>query len=127
MEIISNKEEMIFKIENTHGDFYNIGMSKKKQDGQYENGYMPVRFKKDIVLENKTKIKIKDAWLSFNIKDKKTYPYIFINEFDIVESGKEVANSGKKETNPFEEFGEHITTDFDTGHQIEIEDSELPF
>ena len=126
MEIISNKEEMIFKIENTHGDFYNIGMSKKKQDGQYENGYMPVRFKKDIVLENKTKIKIKDAWLSFNIKDKKTYPYIFINEFDIVENG-EVAEEPKEEKNPFEEFGDSITTEFDVGHQIEIEDSDLPF
>ena len=125
MKIISNRDEMIFKLENTYGKFYNIGMSKKGQDGKYESGYMPVRFKKDVVLENKTKIRIKNAWLDFYSKDKKTYPYIFINEFEIVDSGK----SGKEEVakNPYEEFGNSIKTEFDTGEQIKITDDMLQF
>ena len=117
MDIVSNREEMIFRQDKDGKRFYSIGLSRKDQNGNFINGYMAVVFKKDVELENKTKIKIKEAWLGFNVKDKKTYPHIFINDFEVVESGK------KEETNPFEEFGQQ----FEVGHQIEIEDSDLPF
>lgn len=120
MQVISDREEMIFRQDKDGKRFYSIGLSRKDQNGNFINGYMTVVFKKDVELENKTKIKIKEAWLGFNVKDKKTYPHIFINDFEVVESGKEVA---KEETNPFEEFGQQ----FEVGHQIEIEDSDLPF
>ena len=107
---------MIFRQDKDGKRFYSIGLSRKDKNGNFINGYMTVVFKKDVELENKTKIKIKEAWLGFNVKDKKTYPHIFINDFDIVESGK-------KETNPFEEFGQQ----FEVGHQIEIEENDLPF
>ena len=34
---------------------------RKKEDGTYENGYIPVRFRKDIELNDRTKIKIKSV------------------------------------------------------------------
>jgi hypothetical protein len=108
MEIKSDKEEMIFRNEYEGKVSYKIGLSKKNKEGQYEKGYMPVRFKQDVELNNQTRILIKEAWLSFNTHDKKTYPYIFINDFNIIDKG---------EKNPYEEFGE----------QIAIEESELPF
>ena len=127
MEITSNKEEMIFRKDYNGNIFYSIGMSKKKQDGKYENGYMNVSFKKGVTLDNKTKIKIKNAWLDFYIKDNKTVPFVFISDFDVVEQlAKEVANSGK-ETNPYEEFANSMTTEFDTGEQIQIKPEDLPF
>lgn len=86
MDVISNKEEMIFKSDNNDKTIYSIGLSKKNQDGSYENGYMVVRFKKDVTLENKTKIKIKNAWLDFYKVENKTNPYIFINEFEVVQT-----------------------------------------
>ena len=101
------KNKMIFRRDNDYGSFYSIGLSKKNEDGSYENGYLDVRFKKGIELENKTKININESWLSFYKKNNGEYdttvPYIFINDFEIVDSDSE----------------ETPDTDFD--------DSDLPF
>ena len=113
MNINYEKELTIFRYDGQYGASYSIGMAKKKQDGSYENGYMPCKFKKDIELENKTKIKIKNAWLTFNVKDKKTYPYIFINSFDII-GEQEKQDSLDKAVNEFSQ-------------EIEITGADLPF
>lgn len=118
MEIVSNREEIIFKNEYNDKPYYTIGLSKKDKDGKYINGYMNVSFKKGVELANKTKIKIKSAWLDFYKKDVKTIPSIFINDFEIVEEQKK---------DPFEEFGNSIKTDFDLGEQIQIKPEDLPF
>lgn len=78
-----NGEVMVFVNEHNGHKFYKVGISKKMQDGNYQNGYVDVQFKKDIILENKTKINIKSAWLTFYMnKENITVPYIFINEFE---------------------------------------------
>lgn len=116
MQIISDKEEMIFRKDYNGKPTYSVGLSKKDKDGNYINGYMNVKFKNGVELENQTKIKIKEAWLGFNQQEKKTYPYIFINDFEIVE-----------EKNQFEEFGNNIKTESKIGQQIEIKSEDLPF
>ena len=85
MNIIEEKEKVVYNNERDDKVAYSIGLSKKKEDGTYELGYLPCRFKKDVNLENKTKIKIKQGWLDFFKKDKKTYIYAFINDFEKVE------------------------------------------
>ena len=122
MEIISNKEQMVFRKDYNGKPSYSLGLSKKDKDGKYINGYVKVNFKKGVELDNKSKIKIKNAWLDFYKDNEKTIPTIFINEFEMSQDGEK-----QEEKNPLEEFGEHITTDFDTGNQIQIEDSDLPF
>lgn len=107
MEIKTDKEEMIFRNEYEGKVSYKIGLSKKNKEGQYEKGYMPVRFKQDIELNNQTRILIKEAWLSFNTHDKKTYPYIFINDFNIIDKGT------PDQKNPYEEFGKQIAIESD--------------
>ena len=78
-----NGEAMVFVNEHNGRRFYKIGISKKMQDGNYQNGYIDVQFKKDIIVENKTKINVKSAWLTFYMnKENITVPYIFINEFE---------------------------------------------
>ena len=85
MNIECEKEKMIFRNEKDGKVFYSIGLSKKNQDGKYTSGYMPCRFPKDANIENKTKIKILNAWLDFWLDDKKiTHPYIFINKYEIL-------------------------------------------
>lgn len=116
MQLISDKEEMVFRKDFENNVTYSLGLSKKDKNNNYVNGYINVVFKKGIDLQNKTKIKIKEAWLSFNQKENRTYPYIFINDFDVVE-----------EKDPFKEFGESIKTEFDTGKQIQIDPEDLPF
>ena len=118
MEIISDKEEMIFKNEYNDKPYYTMGLSKKDKSGNYIKGYINVNFKKGVVLSNMTKIRIKSAWLDFYKKDVQTIPYIFINDFDIVENDKK---------DIFEEYGESVKTDFDLGEQMEITEADLPF
>ena len=59
-------DAMVFVTEFDWGKAYSIGISKKREDGKYDKSYFKVRFKKDVVLENMTKIDIKNAWFSFD-------------------------------------------------------------
>lgn len=111
MNIVNDKPVMVFKNENK----YIVGISKKKQDGEYENAYIKIEFNKGIELEDKTLIKIKNAWLSFynwEYEGKKgTTFFIKCNDFE------EVAELVKTNNDPYKEFGE----------QLEISDEALPF
>ena len=82
MNITNEHEVTIYRFDGQYGASYSVGLSKKKQDGSYENGFMPCKFKKDVEIANKTKLFIKNAWLTFNVKDKKTYPYIFRHHYE---------------------------------------------
>lgn len=107
MNIQTDKTYMVFKKEGQYGPMYSIGVSKKNQDNSYTNGYIPVRFRKDIELEDRTNIYIKKAWLDFYLtKDKKTSLYIFINEYETVEK---VIEESKEEKDQFQQFSEEIT------------------
>lgn len=118
MNIQTDKPKTIYKYTTKDGkEFYSIGLSKKKQDGSYENGFINCRFKKDINLENKTKILIKGGWLDFYVKDRITYPFIFINEFEIVEQKQEEAN----------EFSAMKTTTEYKEDEVTLTDADLPF
>lgn len=112
MDIISKQEHMIFKNEKDGKISYQIGLSKKKEDGSYENGYIPVRFRKDIELNDRTKIKIKSAWLDFFKIEKRTMLYIFINDFEKVENEVQQQKS---------------VDNWDAGKNVEIDDDMLPF
>lgn len=111
MEIISNRYEMIFKNEKDGKVSYSIGLSKKNEEGNYENGYFPVRFRRGVSLEDKTKIKIKQAWLDFFKLEKRTFAYIFINDFEI-DNGEQ-----NKEEKSFDNWGS----------AKDIEPDDLPF
>lgn len=77
---------MIFRNDFEDRTYYKFGISKRLSDGTYENGYMDCQFRKETELDNKTKIHPKEAWLSFYInKDNRTIPYVFINEFEIID------------------------------------------
>ena len=104
---------------------YSIGLSKKNKNGGYDSGFMSVRFKKGVEITNKTRIKIKDAFLSFNVSDNKTFPYIFINDYEIISEVNPGAEECGKEANPYEEMGNSIKTEVQ--QTIEITDDDLPF
>lgn len=74
-------EVIIFK--NEQGN-YSTSISNKKEDGTYENMYIAVNFRKGIEVENKTKINIKDGFLSFYMT-KEGFPKIkiVVMSFDI--------------------------------------------
>ena len=77
----TEQEIMIFT--NEYG--YSTAISKKNQSDEWIRTYIPVNFRKGVTVNNQTKIKIIDSWLSFyETKTEKKVPYIFVNEFDIV-------------------------------------------
>lgn len=77
---------IVFAKEHNDMTFYSIGLSKKKMDGTYLNGYINASFRKGVVVPNKTKIEIKKAWLDFYVnRENHTVPQIFISEFDFME------------------------------------------
>lgn len=119
MNIESEKPKTIYKYKTKDGkEFYSLGLSKKKQDGTYENGFISCRFKKDTQLENKTRILIKEAWIDFYVKDRITYPYIFINKFEPVE---EIKPEDTIET-------PKSTTAYDSENSdVQLSDLDLPF
>lgn len=83
-------ETMIFRKDFKDRASYSTTLSKKTKDGEWENGFIPVQFKKDVFVHNKTKINIKNAWLTFyKDKDGKTVPLIFISEFEELEKPEE--------------------------------------
>ena len=127
MDIISDKKQTIFRKDYENKKYYSIGLVKKKQDGNYENGYTQVVFNKDVELENKTQIMIKNAWLDFyNTKDDKgktiTHTFIRINDFEIVGY---IQDKAKEE--PKEEVTPHNIDKWESAKNIEIDDDNLPF
>lgn len=113
ISISSKYPEMIFRKDVSGYTHYTIELSNKKQDGTYENGYINCRFKKDVELENQTKIIIKNGFISFyKTKNKDTVPLLFITDFEEV-NGNIVNNETTND--PYEEIGEII------------KDEDLPF
>lgn len=125
MDFKENFIVMVFVKEIEGRKLYSIGLSKKNKNGSYENGYMSVKFQRDVVINNKTRIKVKEAWLSFNTNENKTFPFIFINDFEVLAEPKPETKE-TKETNPYEDFGNSIKTEANF-EQIEITDDDLPF
>lgn len=82
MEIIENKEVVVFRKEFEGKVSYSLGLSRKNQEGNFDRGYIPVRFRNGVELKDRARIRINKAWLDFFKVDKRTIPYIFINEFE---------------------------------------------
>ena len=119
MEIRSNKDDMVFRKDFEDKTLYSISLTRKDADGGYIHGYIQINFKGGADIPNKSKIRINNGWLSFYLKDGKTIPTIWTDDYTLVGEPK------PKEENPFEQFGNSIKTEID--EQIEITDDDLPF
>lgn len=125
MNIQDDKQYTIYEKEINGTKFYRLQMSKKMQDGSYQNGYIDVKFAKCEPPKNKDRIYLKRAWISFYLsKDKHTIPYVVCMEYETAEqvirdSKKDIVKQEVKNDSGdlFKEFGEE--------HNDEI--YELPF
>ena len=127
MNIQSDKPYMIFQKDYNGKKYYKLGLSRKLQNGEYENGYIDVQFKQDVEIQNKEKIYLKNAFLTFyKNKDKATIPYIFVMDFerveDTTEHNKETDIAKQEAKDDFADLGKEVTLD-----EVEITDSDLPF
>lgn len=90
----------IYRNEHNGRVYYKARLVRKDKNGEYESGYINCNFKKDVELENKTKITNIVGWLDFYKKGYETIVSAFIKEFDIVD-----------ENNPFVNFGDSVELD----------------
>ena len=81
MKISNEYPTMVFKKEYNGKVYYSLGMSRKKQDGTYENAYIDCRFKQGVELDNQTNIYVNDGFMSFYLKDGKPIYYLVITDF----------------------------------------------
>lgn len=88
MNVQTDKIYTIFKNINEESGktYYKINMSKKdKKENKVIYGTLNCRFRHDVVVDDKQKIKIKEAWLDFyNNAKNVTVPFLFINDFELV-------------------------------------------
>ena len=78
---------------------YSTTISNKNQDGTYDNMYIAVNFKKDVMVENKTKIDITNGFLSF-YKTREGLPKLKIVVMDFEIKGN--TETKQEEVNNFE-------------------------
>ena len=79
---------------------YSTRISKKDKEGNYQNAFIPVNFKKDISVEDRSKIIIMNGSLDFYIdKENKPVFTIFISEFST------------EEGDVFQSFGDNVELD----------------
>lgn len=119
MNIKTTYPVMIFTRKNEDRISYTVGLSRKNEDGSYDRAYFPIKFKKGIELENKTRIIISDAFLTFDKwtdeEDKsKTFVYIKCLDYQVADDN---------ETSKDEKKGNYsINAD-----EIELSDEDFPF
>jgi len=118
MKLINEYPVKIYENKYDDKKYYKMGLSKKDINGNYINGYIDCRFRKDVEVDASKKIYIQDAWLDFYISDKKTKPYVFVNKFEYV---SDVVKQEEQE-DPWKDMGTNINTD-----EIVLEDKDLPF
>lgn len=123
MNIQDDKQYTIYEKELNGAKFYRLQLSKKMQDGSYQNGYVDIKFAKCEAPENKTRIYLKNAWWSFYLsKDKHTIPYIVCMEY---ETAEQVIKESKKDIE--KQDTEDLFAEFGEEHKNDDLELELPF
>lgn len=117
MNIENERPVMIFRRDRDGKINYVVGLSKKNEEGEYDRAYFPIRFKRGIEIENKTKILLINAFLTFdNWTDaegnNKTFTYIMCTSYQLADEEEPKPKSGN--------------TSF-KADEIELSDDDFPF
>ena len=100
MKITTKYPITIYRKEFGDRVLYSTRVIKKDKDGNYLGAFIPVKFKKDINVKDRSKIKILIGWLDFyNDKENKPVFRIFISEFCT------------EEGDIFQDFGDSVELD----------------
>ena len=129
MNITSEQPYTVFRNDYNQYTFYKLGISKRDATGKWINGYIRCKFKKNVAVENKTRIYLKKAWLSFDLKEKETIPFVFVSEFEtvneVIDSSKTSANNPQTTADDLQTTAEDPFASF--GEEIVINPEDLPF
>lgn len=124
MNIQSDKLFTIFAKDFEGKYLYRTSISRKMQEGKYDNAYIDVRFKQGEQLENKSRIYIKNGFLTFyRKKDNTPVFYIMVLDYEKVEETIEQSKDiVKQETkDEFKDLGTSVNM------EDILTDDDLPF
>ena len=100
MQITTKYPITIYRKEFGDKICYSTRVIKKDKEGNYKGAFIPVNFKKDISVEDRSKITIMNGWLDFYIdKENKPVFIIFISQFST------------EEGDVFQSFGDTVELD----------------
>lgn len=119
MNITNDREVKIFRFDEKDKTTeeiiktkYTVGLHRKLENGEYESGFFPIQFNKGVSVEDKSKIIIKKAWLSFynwEMQGKKgTTFFIKCSEFDKVEQEEEPKTEKTDIDKVYQDFGSNV-------------------
>lgn len=117
MNIDTDNTYTIYRNEFENRIAYSTRINRKMKNGSYDSAFIPVQFKQNEDIKDRTKLVIKEGWITFfKTKEGKTIFYIFINKYNIVEDKeKEDYGNIKTETSALSSL------------DVEITDEDLPF
>ena len=105
MALVVTTDEKGLKVwRNDEGQYprYSYTISRKNKDGEWENCYQTIKFKKDVSVANGTDIKVEKAFFSFDVgKDGKKYPYLMVTEFTPIGGMIDIPDSVADDEVPF--------------------------
>lgn len=100
MQITTKFPTTIYKKEFDGKTYYTTRIVKKNKEGEYKSAFIPVQFKKDVSVEDRSKITILNGWLDFYLnKDNKPVFSVFVSQFST------------EEGDPFQSFGDSVELD----------------
>lgn len=131
----STRDLEIIKSGNTNIGKFTIAVTRthKNEEGIYDTDFLDcVVFNPLEYVEKNLKKGCRllvEGSIQKTARDDKNGNKVWFTNINVsnVEIYKMPTAKSKEEKNPFEEFGEHFTTEWEAGQQIEISDSDLPF
>lgn len=100
MKLTEDKKVRIFRKDRATRDggtfaTYCMGVSSKKQDGSYVNGFIDCSFKNGVEVNNKTDITIQNAFPTVRESNGRTFVSWMITEFEVVGEGQAPVNANQ--------------------------------
>lgn len=79
---------------NTSGQnypIYSTQVSSKDKNGAWKSAYVTLKFRNGTDIANKTVIKIKNGFMSFNPNSAggEKYPFVFVDDYEIIKEGED--------------------------------------
>lgn len=138
MKVEINFPVIVYRNDGQYGASYSLGLSNKRLDGGFDVGYIHVQFRKGVEVPNRTKIKVKNAFLTFYLSKntKNATFYIMITDFEIVENAQNNQNIVQNEVKASQNFQSNVQNEikedpyYQFGQEIAIADDtplDLPF
>lgn len=72
----------VYRNDSRNFPTYSIGVSSKNKDGEWVMGFIECKFKKGVELQNKTEIKINNAFYVVEEYKEKKYVKLMITDFN---------------------------------------------